>query len=120
MRKSIIITERLRGAWAALRAKPYNMATVEIGMRHCDECDYYKAAHEPAVTAQEARSTEGPRYYHEIEYRENRVLVKFYETTEAGPVEIARSYGHIRSEGAEGVAQATSYAMSLIWYQMTK
>ena len=120
MRKSIIITERLRGAWAALRAKPYTMATVEIGMRHCDECDYYKAAHEPAVTVQDVQRAAGPRYYHEITYTENRVLVKFYETAENGPVEIESAYGYIRSEGPAGIAQATSHAMSLIWYKTTK
>lgn len=114
MKKTIII-ERLRGAWAALRAKPYNMATVEIGMQRCDECDYYKRATEPAEITQAAPPN---RYYHEITYMDDIVLVVLYEATEDGAVELTRRYGQILHEGAKGIAQATSYAMRGVWEQV--
>lgn len=122
MKKTIII-ERLRGAWAALRAKPYNMATVKIGMQRCDECDYYKRAQEPAETAEDTKKalawTDGPLpYFHEITYMDGLVLVVLYEATEDGQKELARSHGHIIHEGVEGIAQAASYAMRGVWYKV--
>ena len=113
---STIIT-RLRNAWQALRDKPYKTLTIGVETHRCDLCDYYKAAHEPVQVAQEAPKA---KYYHEITYTENRVLVKFYEATEDGPIELVSAYGYIRSEGPAGIAQATSHAMSLIWYKTTK
>lgn len=138
MKKTKII-DRICNAWRVLLGKPDPDLSIEIGMQRCDECDYYKKAHEPVQIVQNDQNdapepaetaggtkkapiwTDGPTpYYHEIEYQENRVLVTFYEDTEDGAVEIVRSYGLIRSKGAAGIAQATSFAMSLIWYQMTK
>lgn len=57
-------------------------------------------------------------YYHEIEYLDNLVLVRFYKTQNGKTVEVARGHGHIIHTGAQGVAQATSYAMRRIWKQL--
>lgn len=109
------ITHRIRNAWAALRDKPAQTLTVGMEIRRCHECEYYKAAHEPAVATQ----MEPPaKYYHEITYLDKVVLVVLYEATEDGPVEIARGHGHIIHEGARGITQATSYALKKIWYKM--
>lgn len=50
-------------------------------------------------------------YTHEIEYLDNVVLVIFYEIKNGKKTELARGHGHIIHEGAQGVAQAASYAM---------
>jgi hypothetical protein len=113
MKKTNII-DRIRNAWAALRAKPAKTIALGVDVIRCSECGYYKQAHEPAETATAAPN----RYWHEIEYLENVVLVVLYEATEAGPVELARAHGHIIHEGADGIAQAASYAMRLIWFKI--
>lgn len=95
--------------------KATKATTIEIGMQRCDECDYYKKAHEPAETTEAAPPN---RFWHEIEYLDGLVLVVLYEATEDGPKELARAHGHIIHEGAEGIAQATSYAMRLIWFRI--
>lgn len=117
------ITDRLRNAWRVLRGKSRCAMTVEIGMQRCDECDYYKRAHEPASTAKDTEKaptwTDGPLpYFHEITYLDDLVLVVLYEATEDGPKELARSHGHIIHEGVEGIAQAASYAMKGVWYKV--
>lgn len=114
MKKTTII-DRIRNAWAALRAKPAKSIALGVNVIRCDECDYYKAAHEPAETAEAAPPN---RYYHEIQYLDNVVLVILYEATEDGPKELARAHGHIIHEGADGIAQAASYAMRLIWFKI--
>lgn len=115
--KTTGFTNRLRNAWAAFRAKPCSSLIIGIETRRCSECEYYKAAHEPAEITLAAPPA---KYYHEIEYLENVVLVILYEATEDGPVEIARGHGHIIHEGAKGITQATSYALKKIWYKMPK
>jgi hypothetical protein len=137
MKKTTII-DRICDAWRALVGKPDPDLFIEIGMQRCDECFYYKKAHEPAETAEAAEPaetaeaaetasdakkaptwTDGPLpYYHEITYLDNVVLAVLYENTEDGPVELARAHGHIIHEGADGVAQAASYAMRLIWFKI--
>lgn len=113
--KKTNITDRLRAAWRALRGKPVDTLTIGIEARRCSECDYYKQATTPAETTQ----AEPPnRYWHEITYLDNVVLVVLYEATETGPVELARHHGHILHKGAKGIAQATGYAMKRIWEQM--
>lgn len=111
------IRTRLCNAWQALRDKPAKTVTVGIETRRCDMCDYYKAAHEPAQTALAAPPA---RYYHEIEYLEKVVLVKFYEATEDGREEIARGYGRIFHHDAEGISRAASYAMRCAWHNTPK
>jgi hypothetical protein len=113
--KKTKITDRIRNAWRVLLGESRCAMTVEIGMQRCDECDYYKKAHEPAETTEAAPPN---RYWHEITYLESVVLVVLYEATEAGPVELARAHGHIIHEGADGIAQAASYAMRLIWFKI--
>ena len=119
------IRTRLQNAWQALRDKPAKTVTVGIETRRCDMCDYYKAAHEPAQTVADTKKaptwTDGPLpYYHVIEYLEKIVLVKFYQATDDGPVEISRGYGRIIYPDAAGIAQATSYAMKCAWYKTPK
>jgi hypothetical protein len=98
--------------------KATKATTIEIGMQRCDECDYYKKAHEPAETAETTEAAPPNRYWHEITYLDGLVLVVLYEATEDGPKELARAHGYIIHEGAEGIAQATSYAMKGIWYKV--
>lgn len=114
MKKTTII-DRIRNAWAALRAKPTKCTILGVNVTRCDECDYYKAAHEPAETTEAAPPN---RYWHETTYLDGLILVVLYEATEDGPKELARAHGHIIHEGAEGIAQATSYAMKGIWYKV--
>ena len=114
MKKTTII-DRIRNAWAALRAKPAKSITLGVNVTRCDECDFYKQAHEPAEITEAAPPN---RYWHAITYLENVVLVVLYEATEAGHVELARAHGHIIHEGADGIAQAASYAMRLIWFKI--
>lgn len=57
-------------------------------------------------------------YVHEIEYLDNVVLVIFYEVKKDKKTEIARGHGHIIHEGAQGVAQAASYAMKRCYDQL--
>lgn len=111
------IRTRLQNAWQALRDKPAKTLTVGIETRRCDMCDYYKAAHEPVQIAQKPAKQ---RYYHEIEYQDRLVLVKFYGATEDGWEEISRGYGRILYPDAAGIAQATSYAMKCAWYKTPK
>ncbi len=114
MKKTNII-DRICDAWRALVGKPAKTIALGVDVIRCSECGYYKAYHEPAETAEAAPPN---RYWHEITYLENVVLVVLYEATEAGPVELARAHGHIIHEGADGIAQAASYAMRLIWYKI--
>lgn len=71
--------------------------------------------HEASLELVEDEPTE---YHHEIEYLDNLVLVRFYETRDGKKTEIARGHGHIIHSGAAGIAQATSYAMRRIWDQL--
>lgn len=114
MKKTTII-DRIRNAWRALAGKPAQTLTIGIETRRCAECEYYKRAHEPAETAQEAPRR---RYWHEIHYLDDAVLAVLYEATETGTVEVARSRGRIFHEDAEGIAQAVSYATKGIWYKI--
>lgn len=83
---------RLKNAWAALRGEP--------------------VACNPVTQATPSR------YHYEITCLDNLVSVALYEAVDGGRVEVARSRGHILYTGAEGVAQAASYAMRGIWGQM--
>lgn len=57
-------------------------------------------------------------YIHEIEYLDNVVLVIFYEIKNGKKTELARGHGHIIHEGAQGIAQAASYAMKRCYDQL--
>lgn len=114
MKKTKII-DRIGNAWRALTGKPAKSIALGVEVFRCEACDYYRAAQLPAETAEAAPPN---RYWHEITYLENVVLVVLYEATEAGPVELARAHGHIIHEGADGIAQAASYAMRLIWFKI--
>lgn len=56
-------------------------------------------------------------YTHEIEYLDNVVLVIFYEVKNGKKTELARGHGHIIHKGAQGIAQAASYAMKRCYDQ---
>lgn len=58
-------------------------------------------------------------YTYETECLENIVLVRLYELRDESKTEIARSHGHIIHEGALGVAQAASYAMKRIFFDIS-
>jgi len=58
-------------------------------------------------------------YFYEIECLDNIVLARFYETHDDNRVEIAKGHGHIIHEGALGVAQAASYALKRIYYDIS-
>ena len=89
---------RIRAAWRAFQGKP--AITLGVEVKQCKDCKPQS------------------RYFYKITYLEEIVLCILYEATEGGKVELARGHGHIIHEGAEGVAQATSYAMRRIWNQM--
>lgn len=58
-------------------------------------------------------------FTYEIECLENIVLVRLYEVRGESKTEIARGHGHIIHEGALGVAQAASYALKRIFFDIS-
>jgi hypothetical protein len=109
--KKTTFAGRIRNAWRALRGKPVGSLTLGVNVKQCKDCDYRYTAEEKVPPS---------RYFHEITYLDNVVLVVLYEATEGGKVELARGHGHIIHEGAAGVTQATSYALKRIWWQIRK
>lgn len=61
---------------------------------------------------------EKPRYEYELEYLENVVVARLYEVTEDSKTEIAKGHGHIFHDGVLGIAQAASYALKKIYYNL--
>lgn len=59
-------------------------------------------------------------YDYQFEYLTNVVVARLYEVTETTKTEIARGHGHIIHEGAEGIAQAASYALKKIYLKITE
>lgn len=58
-------------------------------------------------------------YAHEFDYLDNVVVAIFYEVDADGKkTEIARGHGHIIHEGAKGIAQASSYALKMIYKEL--
>ena len=58
-------------------------------------------------------------YDYEIECLENIVLVRLYELRNESKTEVARGHGHIIHDGALGVAQAASYALKRIFFDIS-
>lgn len=54
-------------------------------------------------------------YEWEFEYLDNVVVAIFYEINEDSKKEIARGHGHIIHQGAEGIVQASAYAVKKAW-----
>lgn len=109
--KKSTFANRIRNAWRAFCGKPLHTLALGVDVKQCKDCDYRVAAEDRVPPS---------RYFHEITYLDNVVLVVLYEATESGRVEIARGHGHIIHEGAAGVTQATSYALKRIWWQIRK
>lgn len=57
-------------------------------------------------------------YAYEFDYLDNVVVARLYELREDSKTEIARGHGHIIHEGVMGIAQAASYALRKIFYQI--
>ncbi len=57
-------------------------------------------------------------YTYEFDYLDNVVVARLYELREDSKTEIARGHGHIIHEGVMGIAQAASYALRKIFYQI--
>ena len=57
-------------------------------------------------------------YTYEFEYLDNVVVARLFELREDSKTEIARGHGHIIHEGVLGIAQAASYALRKIFYQV--
>lgn len=57
-------------------------------------------------------------YEHEFEYLENVVIAKFYEIRDGQKKELGRGHGHIIHQGALGIAQAASYALKRIYFDI--
>lgn len=57
-------------------------------------------------------------YAYEFDYLDNVVVAKLYELRDDSKTEIARGHGHIIHEGVLGIAQAASYALRKIFYQI--
>jgi hypothetical protein len=103
--KKTTLAGRIRNGWRAFLGAPVSSLTLGVNVKQCKDC---KPQSPPS------------RYFYKITYLEDIVLCVLYEATEDGRVELARGHGHIIHEGAEGVAQATSYAMRRIWNQMQR
>lgn len=61
---------------------------------------------------------EAVSYEYEFDYLDNVVVARLYEVREDSKTEIARGHGHIIHEGVVGIAQAASYALRKIFYQV--
>lgn len=61
---------------------------------------------------------EAVSYEYEFDYLDNVVVARLYELREDSKTEIARGHGHIIHEGVVGIAQAASYALRKIFYQI--
>ena len=59
-------------------------------------------------------------YQYEFDYLEKVVVARLYEVGEDYKTEIARGHGHIIHEGAEGIAQAASYALKRIYKNISE
>ena len=57
-------------------------------------------------------------YEYEFDYLENVVVARFYEVKGGVKTELMRGHGHIIHEGANGVAQASAYALKKIYEKM--
>ena len=57
-------------------------------------------------------------YAHEFEYLDTVVVARFYEIRGDKKTEIGRGHGHIIHEGALGIAQASSYALKRIYFNL--
>ena len=57
-------------------------------------------------------------YDYEFDYLDNVVVARLFELREDSKTEIARGHGHIIHEGVAGIAQAASYALRKIFYQI--
>lgn len=109
--KKATFAGRIRNAWRAFCGKPVDRLYLGVNVKQCKDCEYRYTAEEKAPPS---------RYFYEISYLDNLVLVVLYEAQEGGKVEIARGHGHIIHEGVKGTAQATSYAMTRIWKQVRR
>ena len=59
-------------------------------------------------------------YRHEIEYLEDVVVARLFEVDiDGNKTEIAKGHGHIIHDGAAGIAQAASYALKRIWFDLS-
>jgi hypothetical protein len=58
------------------------------------------------------------KYEHEFEYLDGVVVAKFYEIRDGVKKEIGRGHGHIIHAGKLGVAQAASYALKRIYWDI--
>ena len=59
-------------------------------------------------------------YQYEFDYLEKVVVARLYEVGEDYKTEIAKAHGHIIHEGAEGIAQAASYALKRIYQNISE
>ena len=59
-------------------------------------------------------------YQYEFDYCDNVVVAILYEVGDDYKTEVARGHGHIIHEGVEGIAQASSYALKMIYYKLSK
>ena len=55
-----------------------------------------------------------PTYTYEFDICDNVVIAIYYELKKESKTELARGHGHIIHEGAVGIAQASSYALTRI------
>lgn len=114
-------TQRLKGM-AGFEAEIIDRLYSEANQSYSYQLQLTGAKTVPLVTfpeeALEIVVEEPAEYVHEIEYLDNVVLVIFYEVKKDKKTEIARGHGHIIHEGAQGVAQAASYAMKRCYDQL--
>lgn len=57
-------------------------------------------------------------YKYEFDVADNVVIAILYEVVGDTKTEVARGHGHIIHEGVIGIAQASSYALKKIYYQV--
>lgn len=61
---------------------------------------------------------EKTRYVYEFEVLENLVVARLYEVNEDEKREIVKGHGHIFHDGLLGIAQASSYALKMIYKKL--
>lgn len=86
----------------------------------------YKIRFDEAITASATLWTEGTfdrisdldkvTYVYEFENLDKVVVARLYEVDSDGnKTEIAKGHGHLIHNGAQGIAQASAYALKRIW-----
>ena len=87
---------------------------------HIDGYDKPSSIDFPETAIDLVQEIEKVSYDYQFEYLDNVVVARLYKVTETSRTEIAKGHGHIIHDGAEGIAQAASYALRKIYFNIAE